>query len=237
MTLDSSSRDASRSRRRSSIRSSSRRSCSSSTRSTPPSYDDGSSIRPTSYPCVGGRYLPVAPKCRTSAAAGVHDGAAQPRMQGTIGWALLGERDAHTSPVGSPGLSASGPGQRPGHFVSSADPPPGGRQLERLGRAGSEAELAGARRRSTPAGTRCTGAPPRPRRSRRPPGPAPRGRAGSRGWARAPTAPGPGRASRPCAGSPARGGSRCARTRTTRRRGRSARASSASTAQASDDAG
>ena len=67
-------------------------------------------MRPTSSRALGGRYLPVAPKCRTSAAVGRHDGTAQPRLQGTIGWAFLGEREAPASRWARDTAVQEGPG-------------------------------------------------------------------------------------------------------------------------------
>ena len=187
-------------------------------------------MRPTSYPCVGGRYLPVASKCRTSSAPARHDGGAQPRLQGTIGWAFLGEREApgyrwprDTAVTGRPGRCAPGPS-----VVSGA----------RARRRPVRDRARGPRWRSRRAGTRCTGAPPRPRRSRRPRGPGrararrkPRLGSCSHGigpWPRQPAAA-QGVEAAVVAGAGV--GVRPRRARW------SARASSASTAQASDDAG
>src|SRR6478752_7849382 len=145
VTFDNSSRDASRSRRRSSMRSSSRLSCSSRTRSTPPSYAEGSSIRPTSYPC--GWPIPASGTQVSHLGGGTrHDGTAQPRLQGTIGWALLGEREApafrwarDTAVRGGPGRTRPGPPLRqpgPGaHPLSEAELPGtgGARRPQELG--------------------------------------------------------------------------------------------------------
>ena len=68
-------------------------------------------------------------------------------------------------------------------------------------------------------------------------GPARAGPAGSRGWARAPTAPGRGPSSRCGAARPAPGGSRCGRRRTPSTGRPSARAASASGAQARHEVG
>ena len=161
-----------------------------------------------------------------------HDGRAQPRLQGTIGWAFLGEREAPASRWARVRLSAEGPARASGPPSASGSAGPG----RRAGRP-VRGRARGPPWRSRTGGTRRSGAARPPRRSPRPRATAPRARAGSRGWARAPTAPGPGRASRSGAARRARGGSRCGRTRTPRRPGRRPRASSASTAQASEDVG